>query len=76
MIIFIKIHKRDIKIHKIIKHTNRINNNLFITKYLITMIPKIRYKINAIHNQTNTIHKSKFNQLFKLSLLIIYLFKN
>ena len=28
-----------------------------------------------IHNQTNTIHKNKFNRLFKLSLLTINLLK-
>ena len=49
--------------------------NPFITKYVITMVIKIHNQINTIHNQTNTIRENKFNCIFKVTLLVINLFK-
>ena len=39
------------------------------------MATKVHSKNNTVYNQTTMIHKNKFDQLFKLSLLIIKLFK-
>ena len=40
------------------------------------MVTKIHNQINTIHNQTNTIRENKFNCIFKVTLLVINLFKS
>ena len=69
MIISIRIHKRTIKIHIIYQKSYLPKE--FITKYIMTMIIKIQNKSNTNYTQINTIHKSKFNILVKLLLLLV-----